>query len=59
MPKILHNEAYRLDRRLTFNTTREQEARLRQLAREKNQPFGTLLRAMLVDYLAVQKIEWD
>ncbi len=59
MPKILHNEAYRLDRRLTFNTTREQEARLRQLAREKNQPFGTLLRAMLVDYLEANAIEWD
>ena len=54
MPKILHNEAFRLDRRLTFNTTRDQERKLRELAREKNQPFGTVLRSILSDYLAAQ-----
>lgn len=58
MPKILHNEAHRLDRRLTFNTTREQEIKLRELALEMNQPFGTLLRAMLSDYLKADRRSW-
>ena len=59
MPKILHNEAYRLDRRLTFNTTRDQEKQLRELADSKSQPFGTLLRSMLVDYLKANPVEVD
>ncbi len=54
MPRLIDNEADRLNRRLTFNTTREQETALRELAREKSQPFGTLLRIMLGEYLRAE-----
>lgn len=57
MPKILHNEAFRLDRRLTFNTTRDQERKLRKLAQAKNQPFGTLLRSILSDHLTASGVK--